>query len=131
MRNSNSYLFGLIIEKNDRTLPFSRMDTVWAAVLALALMVSTSFAPEFFTHKPLGHLQRRNLTISIVVALAILILNSSRKIVLGCALGIMTLRLALVVLIMDGHRLALAGILVACVIGAYLCLHDIESKRSF
>ena len=84
------YLFGLRKDKHGRILSFTRFDVALSVVLGLTLLAAISYSAE--PHN--GWTTLRSIVVLGVFVSATL-LAQHRQVVFGCALGIVTMRLAI------------------------------------
>jgi len=130
MSNIGDYMLGPIMEKDGKILPFSRMDVLLSIVLTVALMIIVLMVGGMFTtHETIDRRGLELLVSSLVIAIAIVVWNGRRFYLLGSALAVICFRLVFGVVIMNGHRLALSVMLIACAVVTLFCFKIAESNR--
>src|SRR5580658_7451298 len=114
------YLFGLQEGKNGRILPFTRFDTLLAALLAFALMVAMAYRVE-----PRATLTERRMVIVLFSIVLIAIVAQHRRIVFGTAFGVVTVRF-LIAMLTGSHIMLYAAAGVLCAAIALFLLRDVH-----
>jgi hypothetical protein len=96
------------VEERGRILPFTRFDILVSALLAVALMAAISYSAE-----PVHGWTIQRAGIVMIVVVTTIVIAQHRRIVLGCAVGIITWRF-IVGLLLGTHPLFM-------LLGAVLC----------
>jgi hypothetical protein len=110
------YFFGSRKSSNGRILAFSRFDVVLSIVLGFTLLAAISYSAE--SH---GGWTKLRMIIVLGIFVATTVVAQHRNIVFGCALGIVTMRLALGSFGVS-HQLFFLISAIVCGVGTWLLL---------
>ena len=123
MTSFRRYFRSPMIDKDGTFLPFSRIDIGASVILALCLMVDISLLAAMTTDgwERAGVLKM----IATFVIGGLTLLLGSRRLVLGCALGIVSFRLIFGSIFISHSGPMILGTLVCC-LATYLLLKDLQ-----
>lgn len=119
MRSVRRFLFAKMEGKRSETLPFTRWDIFLSVILAIALMAAMAYSLE-----PQGWTLKSALLVASTV-LAVICCAQNRKVALGCAFGLVALRMATGIL-SGSHFIFFAVGAIAAGCAAWLCLRNLE-----
>ncbi len=120
MGSLQQFMFGRREGKRGETLPFTRWDILLSVMLGVALMVAIAYSAE--PHR--GWTLKRGLVVGSIVMFAIYAAQN-RKVALGCAFGLVAVRMGIG--IMTGpYSLAFIAGTIVMVCAAWLLLHNLE-----
>jgi hypothetical protein len=87
MRRLQSYFFDNIDDRNGKVLPFSRFDVFLAVVLGVTMLAALAYSDE-----PVHGWTAKRAVIDTAIAAVCLGIAQHRRVVVGCAFGVVTLR---------------------------------------
>jgi hypothetical protein len=118
--NALQFLFAKRKDKWNRSLPFTRWDIVLSVVLGITLMAAIAYSAE--AHG--GWSLKRGVVVGGVAIFAVWV-SQNRRVVLGCAFGLISFRMVLG-LLPGMHPFIIAASIVISAGAAYLLLQDLH-----